>query len=204
MKRVQFTLALSLALIGLGTQAQAVSIHVSPTSQSIGVSDTTTVDIIFDVEGDGGLNLGAFDLGISFDDSLLTLGAVTYGSGLFDGLDLGGFGEFEASDLSTPGLALLSSFSLEFDLSLQADSFILATLEFTGDAVGTSDINIVGGTFGTIDLSDDLGFPITGATTIDGEIKVTSAGPSVPDSGSTIALFGVGLAGLVLGKKRRK
>lgn len=133
-------LILCLSLIGLPMQAGAVSLSFSPTSGSVEIGDTISLDIIVgDLGNAGPVSLGAFDLNILYDDSKLNFESVNYGSLLGD-IDPFAFETDIFTNLSAGSLGLSElSFLLDTELdTLQSASFTLATLEFSGLVTGGS------------------------------------------------------------------
>jgi len=134
-------------------------------------------------------SLGAWFINISYDPAVFSIA----GSGVTFGPLLGDSSvpeAIEGVDASTPGLVKLNqtSFLPEATLdALQPASFSLATLEFTGVALGTSVFD-----FTLTDLSD-AAFPansIAVAGTVTADVSV------VPEP-STFTLFGVGVFALI-------
>jgi len=136
--------------------AKAATISVSPASQSIVNGDSVDVSIVISGLGDGAADsLGAFDLNLTFDNSILSYTAAAFGDPVLgDQLSLGGSGTYTAA---TPGAGLVNLVQLSFDPvallnSDQAGSFVLAVLSF--DAVGLGDSVL---DFSGIILSDASG-----------------------------------------------
>lgn len=146
-------LALAVLLTGstIGTAAQ---LSFSPSAATILEGDTLAVDLEISGLGDfASPSLGAFKTDILFDDAILDFDSVVYGALLGDPDPL----SFETDIVTTTGAGLVTldefSFLFDFELdALQPETFSLATLNFTGQAVGTSAL-----TFGDVDLSDAVG-----------------------------------------------
>lgn len=172
------TALLGLAMV-LGTgQASAVSISVSSPS-SVGLGGGFQIDV--SVSGLDTLDLGAFDIDLSFDSSLLQFQGYTLGSELTDPL----FGQIDLSlGEKAPGLINVAETSALFDFSAQPDSFTLATLSFTGSAVGTSPLDI-----SFVDLRDDLAAPIANPDLSNAQVSVVP----VPATLLLLLPFGLGL-----------
>lgn len=173
--------------------AQAVPIiQVQPATQSATVGDTASVDVI--VSGLTDEWIGSYDLAIDWDASLLGFLALTFDIFLDGPADsLQGF---------TAGAGSVNAF--EVSLSSLANqtgngSFRLFTLTFDTLGTGTSGLTFAQG--GTQLLGNELGdgyaeFGLTGAS-----ITVNARATSVPEPG-TLALLGLGLAGLSLSRRR--
>jgi len=183
--------------------SQALKIGFDPIEQMPGVAESVSVDLFISGLGDfSAPSLGAFDLDISFDPNILSIGDVD-----FD-LLLGDPDWFEAStevlypgDLrpdssivpdGTVNLIEVSFFTpIELDDS-QPSTFTLASLTFETLAIGTSPLDL------TINsLGDGFGFPL------DAEVQSGSISPVAEPA--TILLMFSGMAGLgVFGRKRFK
>lgn len=108
-------------------------------------------------------------------------------------MDLGVLGSSRFSDLSTAGaihLEEVSSESLTGLNNAQGSTFTLATLNFTGLAIGSSPID-----FTLASLSDEQRQSITGFSTTRGSIDVNDATP-IPDVAATASLLVIGIASL--------
>ena len=121
--------------------ASATTINFSPSSQSVNVGTTTTVDLVISGLGGGAApSLGTFDLDIGFDSSILSFSSATFGNQL----DLFGLGDINSV---TPGVGTINLFELSLESaadldSLQAGAFTLATLSFTALSNGSSPLSI--------------------------------------------------------------
>ena len=200
MKKKLF-LGIMLALLMLfGTAESQASIATpdigfDPVTQDVALGNSANVNLYFSQVVDI-VSLGAFDLDISFDPSILSFSSVTFGDPVLgDQLDIFGLGSVTGSDASTPGIFNLFEFSLDDPLdleNLQAGSFILATLTFDTLTSGTSplslSVNAIGDAYGD-PFSVDL---------VNGRINVIG----VPEP-ATLILMGSGLAGLGLWRRRR-
>ncbi len=146
--------------------ANAVILSLTPSTQSIDIGAIAQIDLNISGLGDAGApSLGAFEVEITYDSSIASLSSFSYGQLL---------GSTDPSDFETDILTTLSpnsivldetSFLFDFELdALQSSSFTLATLSFTGQALGTSALG-----FGQIDLSDAefpaSSIPVTGLET---------------------------------------
>lgn len=133
----------------------AINLAADPSSQTIGVGGAVTVGIKIDGLGVGAApSVGTYDLDLAFDSSVLNFVSATFGdSVLGNQLDLFGLGNV-ASVTPSPGTVNLFELSQDTasDLnSLQADSFVFATIHFSGLAVGISPINITLNALGDAD-----------------------------------------------------
>ena len=199
-RRIQMTrrlfgigIALLVTLVIASEQAQAVTLSLQPSSPTIQIGGTTTVDLR--ISGLGNFappSLGAFAVEVTFDNGILNYLGVSYGSLLGNPAD-----PTETDIVTTP---VVGSISLEeisllqgvFLDSQQPADFVLATLSFQGIGLGISTLG-----FGSIDLSD-AGFP---ANTIQATLDLASI-TVIPFSAipvpPTILLLGAGLGGLAL------
>lgn len=168
------SLSLSIAsLLGsallLATHASAITIGVVPATQVTAPSSQVDVALAISGLGDPGApSLGAFDLDLGYDPSILTLSSLTFGDPVLgDQLDVFGLGSFTGS---APSLGSVNLFEISFDLpsdldTLQAGSFVLATVIFDVIAIGTSALDV-----SIRSLSDADGFFLQ-ADTIGGSVS---------------------------------
>jgi hypothetical protein len=179
-KSLIMVLALGGALGSVGASAEPT---LSVGSASVGVGGATTVDL--SISGlTPGPALGAFDVTLSFNPSLLGLKSETFGDPVLGGdqLDPEGFGVF--SNVIT-GSGSVELQDLSFDdssalTSLQPSSFTLGTLTFNALAAGTSAL-----TASNVILSDPSGSAIS-AITDDGTLTVMGSGTTPPASAPEI------------------
>ncbi len=189
-----FMAVLSLLIFSISSSSQVVSLDIVPANQNVAVGDTVDVDIV--IAGLGNFasdSLGAFDLDVTFDSSILSLTNYQLGSYLGDTM-MG-----EAFDLSwgetSPGVINISELSFLFDWeldALQSSSFTLATVSFDALSVGSSNLGISPPVPFVDMLSDAFGVALTLDNTPSGTVNVTAP---VPEP-ATILLFGLGLAGM--------
>ncbi len=134
------------------TSALALSVDFVPGSQTVPVGRPVSVDTVLSgLAAAGPPSVGAFDLDVSFDPSILSPTGVTFGAFLGDP------SLFEALTASSflPGVVDLAEVSLlaPTDLdTLQPVSFALATLSFDTLAFGNSSLN-----FSQVIVSDAFG-----------------------------------------------
>jgi hypothetical protein len=189
---IRIIISLLFPFVLFSGQAGAVMLTLDPVDQEINTGDMATVNL--NISGLGNFSspsLGAFFTEITFNNSILSLDSVSYGSFLGDPND-----PVETDILTTtgPGLVSLDEFSFLFDFeldALQPDSFTLASLSFSGIGLGTSTID-----FGFIDLSDAVGFTIN-PSLAGANISVTS----VPEP-SSLLLFLIGIGFILLRTQR--
>jgi hypothetical protein len=186
------TIVSLIALIVAHSSASAnIVISLSPASQSIGVGDSASMDIVI-----SGLNafaapgVGAFDFDLTYNPSVLSALSVSFGNHL----DLGIFGSFQSFDLSSPGAIHLDEVSLESTSDLlqnQPASFKLATLNFSGAGPGSSSV-----TFASAILSDATGETSITPNLVGADVLVSGGSASVPDTASTASLLPLCLLGM--------
>lgn len=175
--------------------ASAIIIEFNPSPQSVSVGSTTTVDVVISGLGDSTApSLGTFDLDVGFDPSILSFNGATFGNQL----DLFGLGSLQSM---ISGIGTINLFELSFDFAddlntLQASSFLLATLSFDTLASGNSLLSI------TVNaLGDSVGDPLQ-ADLVAGNIGVQSVS-AIPEPAS-LPLIGIGMLSMIALAMRRR
>ena len=146
-------LTLVLGVLALPTLAGATSLQLLPAATIVGVGDSFAIQVaISGVPADK--VVGAFEVAVGYDPSLLGFQGASFGSRLGDPNNLA---ETITDVNATAGLAdlaevsLLSGTALEM---LQTDGFVLATLTFQSLALGTSSLDlskvVIGDAEGTV------------------------------------------------------
>jgi hypothetical protein len=180
--RTRWPFAVLLGLALAAPPAAAISIALLPAALDASVGDAFDLDVV--VSGVGTSSLAAFDLDVTFDDSLLSFSSLDYGSLLGGPLDSIQPVATSAGLVDFAEISLLSHSELQ---ALQGDTFTIATLHFTVSAPGTSTVSIsqalaAGGETGGA-------LPVTSL----GAARVTGlAASAVPEPGAA-ALFALGL-----------
>lgn len=177
------TLFVSACWLLLGFSAQAVTIGFVPSSQTVGAGDPVFVDVV--VSDLGGEIVSAYDLDITYDDSVLSATSVSLSSALGDEFFFEAFYDW---DISTSGVVDIAGLSLLSDAALLAlqggDSVVLATLGFTAHSLGVSPLDFVFDAFNDIRGSNGQTLDVT---PVSGSVAV------VPEP-TAAALFFVGFA----------
>jgi hypothetical protein len=159
-------LGCGLALTLSVESARALPISLSlvvTTSQPVPVGNSVDVEVqIAGLVGGALPSLGAYDLTIGFDETVLDFTGIVFTS------VLGTPGVFSLTSGPTEGTGTVqfSQVSLLINLTSQADAFTLATLSFLALGEGDGDLDFTG--LGTTSLSDEGGgslFPDLGSAT---------------------------------------
>ena len=123
--------------------AEAVTLELFSSSQTFITGDSVTVDVrISGLHAPGPPSLGAFDLKVGFDPTLLSPNTVAFGPFLGNQAStaIGDFGFSDSGIASFSDVSLLSPSELD---SLQPERFSLATLIFTARQKGKSRFELV-------------------------------------------------------------
>lgn len=198
-RNLRTAVALALAAAGYVGAAQAAPVvSISPVSQDIAaVGGTASVDIVVSGLTQPDEAIGGYWLQLDFDSLLLEVTSFAVdpdgGMGAYDPLndfssDLGG-GTLELNYLADLALSQADA------ALLQGNSFRLATVTFTGVAVGLSPLTLT-----MLDLSDFDGLSLVDTSSRNGSICVGgNCVVTVPEPGTYglagIALLAAGLAG---------
>jgi hypothetical protein len=191
-------------LFGVLRILPAATITVTPSSQSVNLGDQAVVSLDISGLGSGvAPSVGAFDIDLSFDSSILALSSVVFGDPILgDQLDLFALGSILGA---TPGAGTVNLFEISLDFAddlnlLQADAFTMATLTFNTLAAGSSTLGL------TLNaLSDADGLPLEATlagATVDVAVPPPTPVPE-PSAWPTYVLLLVGLAGRGILQRRK-
>ena len=173
-----------LLTFGFNSHAFAAVLSFMPNASVISTGKMVNVDIM--ISGLENTDIGVFDFNINYDDSVLVYNSYILGNGL--GVIPDDADDWSLGDLGGQTVNIAEISYLE-DLSFQLDEFILATITFTGNAVGISAL-----TFFDVYLGDAWGDPVEFLQN-DGSIQVVP----IP---ATLYLFSSGI--LFLASRRKK
>lgn len=194
-----FCVFLGLAGAGslLGVSATATTLSLDPVSTTVSVGADFEVAVVISGLGNGvAPSLGAYDLTIGFDPSVLAFGTVSFGDPTWGDVLGPVLGSITGSALDASG-GTVNLFGVSLDSpaevdALQPDQFILATLRFTGAADGISPLDL-----NVHDLGDAGGAPLPDLAPWGASVTVASTHP-VPDGGDE-AIAGVLALALLTG-----
>jgi len=190
-------LGAGLALLAPFAAARAIVISLDPVAQTVTLGAPVTVNLVAGDLGAGtGPSIGAWDVDIAFDPTVLAFTGATFGAGL----DVLGFGTINGV-FDVPGLVDLFevSFDLPEDLDMfQPSVFTLATLTFATQVDGFSALAL------TIDeLGDALGNRLMFDSVFGATVTVERPAVQVPEPQS-LGLLAVGLLMLATLRRRRR
>ena len=189
------SVGLATLIVAAAQSAQAAisaSFSFLPGVQNVVIGNSVFVEI-YSTESGGPGALGSFDLDMTFDPSIMSFVGASGGTGF--GISTGllldttnaGIGKINLSESSFESPATL--------VGSQANMFLLATLELSADALGSS---ALGFTF--MDASDENGFSIQAAGGT-GSISVSSS--VIPEPASVLGLGVLLCSGLLVRPSRR-
>ena len=195
-KTIPMLSAALLLSVGLVPAADAFTLSVVPQSSAVGVGGTVSVDVVAsDLAGGAAPSLGAYDLDLSFDPSLLSFSNISFGTGL----SVTGVEGIQGSDLGT---GVINPFEVSFedtvDLNaLQADAFTLFTITFNAASAGTSLLSLSVNALSSADTVT----PLTADVLNGASVTVTGA-PAVPlPAAGWLLISGLASTGL-FGRRR--
>lgn len=181
-------------LAGPSLPATAQTVALIPSTSQIDPLDGVDVAVRIAGLGDGvAPSLGVFEVGVTFNSTLLEFDGAIYGDPTFgDQLDLGAFEPEIQTGTTTPGLVELFELSLDSAQTLdtmQEPAFTMATLSFTSLAAGSAVIGL------TIETLGD-------ANAVELTATATGATITIPEPGSMLAGV-IAAAALALFRRRR-
>lgn len=195
---------LIVALSAVSSHA-ALTIGFAPTNQTVPLGSNPQVDIVatFDAIPAPSERLGGYDLIVTYDASIISFSSVSFGTALGNSLQSGSSG---------PGQVGLIEISLDSPVPAQPLSFTLATLTFSADNVGFSDLVLslgqggltTGGTPGGLTNNGIPPRQITDAVLKPGRITVRQPSQGVPEGGNLAIVALPTLLGLMFLSKRMK
>jgi Cohesin domain len=130
-----------LALVAAASQADTITVVPSSGTAQVGSTFSVTV-AASNFVGGAAPSIGAFDLGVSFDSTILSLVSVAFGPGLAFS---GGAGSIQDQTPVVGGVFSVAEVSLESETALntqQLDAFALFTITFNALSVGTSQVSL--------------------------------------------------------------
>lgn len=178
--------------------AGAATLNLLPQTLTVTAGDSMHLDLVIDGLSDfAPVSLGAFTVDIAYDPSLFSFQSyslgLNLGDPLLDAIDLSS-GEYSVGSIGLSEISLLSATELD---AIQPASFILASLEFSVDAL-LSDVT----TSITIDpfamLSDAAGNSLALDGMTNALVSLTDSKVSEPN---LLFLMGLGLVGLGFARK---
>ena len=196
-KTIPMLSAALLLSLGLAPAADAFTLSVVPQASTVGVGGTVSVDVVAsDLVGGAAPSLGAYDLNLAFDPSVLSFGSISFGTGL----SVTGVESIQGSDLSA---GVINPFEVSFedtaDLnSLQADAFTLFTITFNAASAGTSLLSL-----SVNDLASADTFTPLVADVLNGASVTVAGAPAVPlPAAGWLLISGLASTGLFARRRR--
>ncbi|KXI26930.1 cohesin domain-containing protein [Paraglaciecola hydrolytica] len=181
----------SLLMASLILPAHAALISIVPQSSTTSIGEQLVVDLTISGLGDKqASSLATFDIDFIFDSNMLTFQNAMFGNQL----DLIGLGSWQSATEVSSGLVNLFELSFDSDEilnSMQAGSFILASLVF--DVIGNGTANLLTQVNALGDANNAS--PLTNVELVGSSVDV--AEPSIA------LLMGLGLAGLLASRRLR-
>ena len=172
--------------------ASAAFVRIEPSSQSIGLSDSTSVDVVAVL--DASESLASFGMTVTIQDS----GGTT--SDVVDPISAtvgAGFTLTSPISISSQPFADFVDVFANATSAALTGNVILATITFDAMSLGTSNVGL-----GTHILSGPTGAELSLASPQSGSITVLQDGGFVPVP-TTPALIGLGLAGIGFARKKK-
>ena len=180
MRFLLLTIAMTMAFF-INT-AHAVTVSFDPAVSMVNSGGSVDVDLtIADLGAFAAPSLGAFNLEITYDNSIISFDSVIYSDFLGTaGVDSDFFTTLGAGVVGLDNLSFLSDIDLN---ALQGASFPLATLTFSGDSLGTSGLVIT-----PLDFATAAGTDITSSILVNsGSIQVISS--AVPEPATYLLML---------------
>lgn len=202
MKTLVAALVAAIGVMAGGARAETISL--SPTTQTIASGSPETLDL--NISGLSSTTaLGAFDVSVNFDSSILSFNNATFGDPVLgdqlDLMNLGLNGPIAAVGTGTVDLSEVDLFDSPSTLSSsQARSFTLAAISFDAVASGTTPLTIT-----VNSLADQNGDPFTALTQNASVTAETSTSPPpspIPEPSSPFLLVSALIALLALARVR--
>lgn len=179
--------------------AQAVSLSLTPTNQTVFLGDTITLEVQISDLGDfTSPSLSGFDLDLSYNAAILSFNNVDFGSFL----DTSGLGTFTDVNTDTPGIVNFAEVSFDdaSDLNTtQPDNFVLAQLNFTAISTGISSLNLTVNDLGDENTNPLILDQLLGASSI----SVMQPTTSTPEKGFSLLTLSLTLLGCIFSLHRK-
>lgn len=163
--------------------SQAIELTLEPGNTSITVGSSVDLKLVIRGLGTGAApSLGAFDLNLNFDPTVLSYDAVTFGDASL-GNQLAFTTPSVDGDFVDASLGVLNLFSVSLDPEAdlndqQADSFVLANIRFLSLATGLSSVSL-----SDILLSDAAGGSLDASSVAGSQVEVVRGTVTVPEGG---------------------